>query len=360
MVRGKPALVSFYLTDPISGERVELKTLESDPHKFLGCVMTLNNSPEDHLKFLKEKLNNKLVNIDKTKVRAEYKMAVYTRYALPSLRYHLTVHSLHKCHLEELDLLAKKFLKKWLGVPARGATSEGIFSPLLLGVKPVSQTYLEGHISAYINSILVADKDTKEALKCAEEREGQWTRKSSTIMQCKQIVKEMTEEDECTFPTPENCATFPVTVRIEKPKIMRVAKERVAKIFASKSAEAANAAPFQGEMLRLLQEEGQDISWKATIHRVPRGVIWLSPCERGQTLWQLRTTYRGGGDRSTNPALWRGATQPVLLDTCSVHVPSPWTGLPFATTPSSPTCSTPSCRRRRRALRCLLTSMAGG
>ena len=183
------------------------------------------------------------------------------------------MHSLHKCHLEELDLLAKKFLKKWLGVPARGATSEGIFSPLLLGVKPVSQTYLEGHISAYINSLLVANKDTKEALKCAEEREGQWTRKSSTIMQCKQIVKELTEEDECTFPTPENCATFPVTVRIEKPKIMRVAKERVAKIFASKSAEAANAAPFQGEMLRLLQEEGQDISWKATIHRVPRGVM---------------------------------------------------------------------------------------
>ena len=56
--------------------------------------MTFNNSPEDHLKFLKEKLYNKLVNIDKTKVRAEYKMAVYTRYALPSLRCHLTVHSL--------------------------------------------------------------------------------------------------------------------------------------------------------------------------------------------------------------------------------------------------------------------------
>ena len=59
----------------ISGERVKLKTLEADPHKFLGCVMTFNNSPEDHLKFLKEKLNNKLVNIDKPKVRAEYKMA---------------------------------------------------------------------------------------------------------------------------------------------------------------------------------------------------------------------------------------------------------------------------------------------
>ena len=74
-VKGKPTPVPFFLTDPISGERVKLKTLEADPHKFLGCVMTFNNSPEDHLKFLKEKLNNKLVNIDKPKVRAEYKMA---------------------------------------------------------------------------------------------------------------------------------------------------------------------------------------------------------------------------------------------------------------------------------------------
>ena len=68
----------------------------------------------------------------------------------------------------------------------------------------MSQAYLEGHVSAYINSLLVADIDTKEALKCAEEREGQWTRKSSTLMQCKQILKEMTEEDGCTIPTVGN------------------------------------------------------------------------------------------------------------------------------------------------------------
>ena len=90
LVRGKPQPVAFFLTDPISGEKVQLKTLESDPHKFLGCVMTFNNSPQDHLKFL-----SSLENIDKTKVRAEYKVAIYTRYALPSLRYHLTVHTLH-------------------------------------------------------------------------------------------------------------------------------------------------------------------------------------------------------------------------------------------------------------------------
>ena len=42
---GKPKPVLFYLTDP-AGIKVELKTLEADPHKFLGCTMTFNNTPQ--------------------------------------------------------------------------------------------------------------------------------------------------------------------------------------------------------------------------------------------------------------------------------------------------------------------------
>ena len=96
---GRPKPVLFHLTDPSSGTKAELKSLETDPHKFLGCTMTFNNTPQDHLAFVKEKLSTKLVNLDKTLVRAEYKIAVYTRYALPALRYHLTVHTMHKTHL---------------------------------------------------------------------------------------------------------------------------------------------------------------------------------------------------------------------------------------------------------------------
>ena len=155
---------------------------------------------------MKDKLSTKLKNIDETKVRGEFKVAIYTRYALPSLRYHLTVHTMHKTHLEELDLTAQFYLKRWLGIPARGATSAGIFSPMLLGVKPVSQVYLEGHIGAYINSKLVADEDTLEALKSTEEREAEWTRKSSTVHQCKDIFTEMKEEMRCSIPTPDSCA----------------------------------------------------------------------------------------------------------------------------------------------------------
>ena len=36
LMRGKPQPVPFFLSNPSNGMEVELKTLESDPHKFLG------------------------------------------------------------------------------------------------------------------------------------------------------------------------------------------------------------------------------------------------------------------------------------------------------------------------------------
>ena len=113
-----------------------------------------------------------------------------------------------------------------MGVPARGATAAGIFSPCLLGVKPMSQVYLEGHLAAYINSTLVADEDTKQALAGAIERESGWVRKSSTVCECKNILEEMREEARCSIPSPDNCANFKVTVRVEKPKILAEVKRR--------------------------------------------------------------------------------------------------------------------------------------
>ena len=44
-------------------------------------------------------------------------------------------------------------------------------------------------------------------------------------------------------------------MRVEKPKIIKVAKKKVADLYAKRSSEATGAAPFQGEMLKLLEEE---------------------------------------------------------------------------------------------------------
>ena len=187
-------------------------------------------------------------------------MAVFNRYLMPSMRYHLTVHSVHKTHLEQLDQLARKFLKEWLGIPPRGCTSLGIFSPSLLGTKLVSQVYLENHVSAYVNSTLMADFDTQEALRCTVEREGKWTSKSSTAVQCKKILEEIEAEDDCFIPTPSNCSSYEATIRVEKPKILKAAKAKVGQIFRRKAEEEAAKVPFQGQLLTLMAEEKADIS----------------------------------------------------------------------------------------------------
>ena len=141
------------------GSLVALKTMEDDPHKFLGSSITHRNTDADHMAFLKGRLQEKLENLDtKCQVRGEYKVATYSRYLLPSLRFHFSVHNIHQTHLDELDHLASTFLKRWLDIPSRGVTILGLFHPLLFGIKLPSQMYLEGHMSNFLN-IKVASKD---------------------------------------------------------------------------------------------------------------------------------------------------------------------------------------------------------
>ena len=42
-----------------------MKGMEDDPFKFLGSSISYRNTPADHLKFLKEKLTEKMDNLDK-------------------------------------------------------------------------------------------------------------------------------------------------------------------------------------------------------------------------------------------------------------------------------------------------------
>ena len=161
---GRVTSIPFFLTSK-NGTKVPLKTMEDDPHMFLGSTITHRNTPADHLIFLKGCLEEKLENLDtKCHVRGEYKVATYSRYILPSLRFHLSVHNIHQTHIDILDNLASKYLKKWLDIPSRGATNLALFHPLLLGIKLPSQMYLEGHMSNFLN-IQLASRDpvVKEA-----------------------------------------------------------------------------------------------------------------------------------------------------------------------------------------------------
>ena len=82
VVSGKPKVVPFTLTDKSNPENpsvVVLKSLHEEDHKFLGSLLTFKNTAEDHFKFLLDKFENKLKNLDLASVRGEYKVSTYQR-----------------------------------------------------------------------------------------------------------------------------------------------------------------------------------------------------------------------------------------------------------------------------------------
>ena len=100
--------MTFHLYGTSNNEnKTPIKSIITDPHKFLGSFITPNNTPQDYFSQLKTALESKLDNINKAKCRGEFKLAVYERYPLPSMRYHLSIHTLHKTHLDILDMLEK-------------------------------------------------------------------------------------------------------------------------------------------------------------------------------------------------------------------------------------------------------------
>ena len=50
-------------------------------------------------------------------------------------------------------------------------------------------------------------------------------------------------------------------------------RRKVEELYRERSIDTAGQLPFQGEMLALMGEEKKDISWKATIYKVPRGLL---------------------------------------------------------------------------------------
>jgi hypothetical protein len=101
---GKSTEVNFTLKE--NGNRYPIELIKNKPQKFLGSMVTAFNKPQDMFEFLSEKLNKKLQNIDNSSLRGEHKMKIYSRYALISMRYHLSVHDIHKTHLDKLDNVA--------------------------------------------------------------------------------------------------------------------------------------------------------------------------------------------------------------------------------------------------------------
>ena len=103
---GSPTDLKFHL------DNIELETLKTEEFKFLGSLVSYDNSSDDKYQYVKSMIEVGVTNIDKALVRNEFKLKVFADYFLPSLRFHLTVNELTDTHLKLLDALCNRYLKK--------------------------------------------------------------------------------------------------------------------------------------------------------------------------------------------------------------------------------------------------------
>ena len=239
--------------------------MEDDPHKFLGSSIRRSNSPADHFQFLKEKLESKLSNLNETKVRGEFKAAVYRRYVLSSLHFHFSVHNIHKTHMDILDHLARKFLKSWLCFPNRGVTDQGIVHPGILGIKYPSQVYLESHMTSFISLKLSKDPVVREAVTCQLERGGAWIKKYSTAFECQEMFDKLSENNSIIIPG--NCQR--ATRWLEIQRLKHAGKSLVAEKYKERSYQTSSHLEVQGVLANLLAEEKKSMHWQSLIYSVP-------------------------------------------------------------------------------------------
>ena len=151
--------------------------------KFLGSVVGAVNTPSAMFVEIISKLKKKLENIDKSTLREEFKLNIYSRFALPSMRYFLSVHQMQEINMSKLDSLVRSRIKPWLGIQKNGVSDAAIFHPYVLKTKMPSQLYKEAHEGNYAIIRSKGDDLVNHAIGSRLERESAWTRKYSTVSQ---------------------------------------------------------------------------------------------------------------------------------------------------------------------------------
>ena len=177
---GKTVNIQYKLNDK-NGRPVNISSVIDEPMKFLGSEVSGTNTPLAMFALIYSKLETKLENISKSTLRGEHKLNIYSRYALPSMRFYFSVHHMHKTHIEKLDALTRSHLKKWLSIQKHGVTDTAIFHPYMLSIKAPSQVYLEAHAGNYALMRTKGDSLVNHTLDSRLERESEWTNKYSTI-----------------------------------------------------------------------------------------------------------------------------------------------------------------------------------
>ena len=249
---GTSSEVFFKINDNV------VPTVKSKPEKFLGTFITFYGKTSETFNLIESKIKSILSNIDNTEIRPEYKLQIWTRYAIPSLRYIMTVHSLTDTQLQQLDSLHHRYLKSWLRLPP-SATNAVIHHKAGLNIQSLSNLYFESKTMSYAASYFNGDSCVKWALTSKLKRESQWTTKmkNNGTVHSHEILENILE-------TTENHSWKSV-----KPLVKKSVKEEVQERWK----QHIEPLKQQGNLLKLAEEMNADLDWKSSAYNLPRGVL---------------------------------------------------------------------------------------
>jgi len=253
---GKPVLNNFFL----GNERIQ--TLESNNHKFLGSTITFKGRQKDIYNTVKSHFQTRLERIDQSLIRGEYKCKIYKNYLLSASRFLLTVHSLTKSDLINLDALAHGYIKRWCGIAHSGNT-DIIHSEKFLDIMSITEMYNQCQTSAYISTRVKGDELVNAALDARMAHERLWSRKISTVVACDTAYTRALSKTDITGQSSHKA----------KDKIVKQAKKDSKEHYQSVYHQRLGNLEMQGELLRLITASESDMSWKSAIFNLPKGLM---------------------------------------------------------------------------------------
>ena len=166
---------------------------------------------------------------------------------------------MHKTQLDALDTMTDGYLKKWLGIPSRGANIAPVHLPQGMAIPRFSDVYWKANCSAYSRSRLFGDDLVKHALDSTLERESRWTTKQSTVAVCHDVHEKVVTEIGASN---SSWATL-------KRKINKVVEENTIAYWKEK----IEPLLCQGKFSELLIMENENLTWKSVMFNLPRKVL---------------------------------------------------------------------------------------
>ena len=209
---------------------------------FLGHRIFVEKTASSTYESVKATIAVKLENIDKSKIRQEYKVKIFKEYLLPSLRFLLITHDISATNLKHLDALETKYLKKWTGL-AHSANTVVLRSKHFLDIKSFSDLNEEARAINTFNLRSTADRQVQYAIR--KDRDAPATslrtpprHNRNWLDHCKKNIKANLEEKR-----------------------------------ESDQLQAVNKLVQQGDLLRLAIEENTDLTWKSQLLSMPKGTL---------------------------------------------------------------------------------------